>query len=196
MSGDFLPQAPRLSMALFEAWRNSRPDEERWQLIDGVPMMMPPPTLVHQKIASNLERALDDRVATLRNGMTVAREIGIKLPEVLDYLPEPDVAVIADGFAQDQVYADRFFLVAEVLSKNESTELIKAKLGFYKGHSANRCVLLIAQDRMHVTVHEHLGEAGWSTREISAPDAELSGPSIGAICRLADLYNRTPLSRA
>lgn len=196
MSGDFLPSSIRMPMHIFEAWRASRPDEERWQLIDGVPMMMPPPTLMHQKIASNLERALDDRLEALRNGMTVAREIGIKLPEVLDYLPEPDVAVIAEGFGLDQVYADRFYLVAEVLSGSDSDALIAAKLDFYKRHSSNRCVLLIAQDRMHVTVHEHLGEAGWSMREISAPDAELSVPLIGTICRLADLYNRTPLARA
>lgn len=196
MSGDFLPSSIRMPMHLFEAWRDSRPDEERWQLIDGVPMMMSPPTLVHQRIASNLERALDDRLDVLRNGMTVAREIGIKLPEVLDYLPEPDVAVIADDYTQGQVYAERFFLVAEVLSDSDSDVLIAAKLGFYTGHAANRCVLLIAQDRMHVTVHEHLGEAGWSMREISLPDAEISVPVIGAICRLANLYSRTPVSRA
>ncbi len=176
MSGDFLPSSIRMPMHIFEAWRDSRPDEERWQLIDGVPMMMPPPTLMHQKIASNLERALEARLDVLQNGMVVTHEIGIKLPEVLDYLPEPDVAVFDGNFTQGQVYADRFYLVAEVLSDSESKALVAAKLGFYKGHAANRCVLLIAQDRMHVTVHEHLGEAGWSTREISAPDAELSVP--------------------
>ena len=28
----------------FSAWSETRPDEERWELIDGVPMMMTPPT--------------------------------------------------------------------------------------------------------------------------------------------------------
>ena len=29
----------------------SRPDEERWQLVDGLAMMMVPPSKVHQHIA-------------------------------------------------------------------------------------------------------------------------------------------------
>jgi Uma2 family endonuclease len=32
----------------------TRPDGERWQLVDGLPMMMTPPTFDHQKIAKNL----------------------------------------------------------------------------------------------------------------------------------------------
>ena len=32
--------APILSVASFRAWLTSRPDEEHWELIEGVPMMM------------------------------------------------------------------------------------------------------------------------------------------------------------
>ena len=38
----------KFSVEEFFALIESRPEEERWQLIDGVAMMMPPPTLVHQ----------------------------------------------------------------------------------------------------------------------------------------------------
>ena len=51
MPGDFLRRTPQLTMEQFHAFRDSRPEEEKWELIDGVPMMMPPPTLVHQRIA-------------------------------------------------------------------------------------------------------------------------------------------------
>jgi hypothetical protein len=33
--------------------RASRPDEEHWELIEGVPMMMAAPNRRHQRIASN-----------------------------------------------------------------------------------------------------------------------------------------------
>ena len=33
---------------------DTRPEQEHWQLIDGVAMMMPPPTLRHQAVARNL----------------------------------------------------------------------------------------------------------------------------------------------
>ena len=51
----------KFSVEEFFALMESRPEEERWQLIDGVAMMMPPPTLVHQRIASNLARSNSTR---------------------------------------------------------------------------------------------------------------------------------------
>src|SRR5258705_2733865 len=59
MPGDFLTRTPQLTMEQFHAFRDERPKEEKWELIDGVPMMMPPPTLVHQRIAANLDRLLN-----------------------------------------------------------------------------------------------------------------------------------------
>jgi Uma2 family endonuclease len=50
----------RLSVALFRGFLEGRPEEERWELIDGLPVMMAPPTKAHQRIASNLERLLND----------------------------------------------------------------------------------------------------------------------------------------
>jgi len=55
MPGDFLRRTPQLTMEQFHAFRDERPKEEKWELIDGVPMMMPPPTLMHQRISRNLE---------------------------------------------------------------------------------------------------------------------------------------------
>ena len=49
---------PRLSVELFRRFVDNRPDEEHWELIDGVAMMMAPPTVAHQCIASNLQRLL------------------------------------------------------------------------------------------------------------------------------------------
>lgn len=194
MSGDFLPSSVHMPMHLFEAWRDSRPDEERWQLIDGVPMMMPPPTLVHQRIASNLERALEARLDVVQNGMAVAREIGIKLPDVLDYLPETDVAVIDADIRLGQVYAERLYVIAEVLSDSESANLIDAKLGFYKGHVDCVAVLLVRQDAVHITTHERSTQGDWQVRAITGLDAELVMPTLGSICRFTALYRGTPLA--
>ena len=66
MPGDFLRRTPQLTMEQFHAFRDSRPEEEKWELIDGVPMMMPPPTLVHQRIAANLDRLLNAHFERLK----------------------------------------------------------------------------------------------------------------------------------
>jgi len=51
---------PRLSVHVFRRFVEGRPEEERWELIDGVAVMMAPPTLAHQIIAGNLQRLLND----------------------------------------------------------------------------------------------------------------------------------------
>jgi Putative restriction endonuclease len=79
---------PGLSVEAFRAFYQGRPDEERWELIDGVPMMMAPPTFVHQRIASNLERLLNDaletrdpaRAAYQRGGLNLKRAVPITIP--------------------------------------------------------------------------------------------------------------------
>ena len=60
MAGVAQRSPPRLSVELFRGFLEGRPDEERWELIEGVPVMMAPPTLAHQLIASNLQRLLHE----------------------------------------------------------------------------------------------------------------------------------------
>src|ERR1700722_531302 len=53
-------RAGRMSGAAFRDFQAKRPDHERWELLRGVPMMMTPPTLMHNQIATNLQRLLND----------------------------------------------------------------------------------------------------------------------------------------
>ena len=74
MPGDFLRRTPQLTMEQFHAFRDERPKEEKWELIDGVPMMMPPPTLVHQRIAAISSRcSMPGSRMQSRNGVPTAR---------------------------------------------------------------------------------------------------------------------------
>jgi hypothetical protein len=43
-----------MTVAAFRAWYATRPEDERWELIDGEPERVPPATLVHQLIATEL----------------------------------------------------------------------------------------------------------------------------------------------
>jgi Uma2 family endonuclease len=61
--GSFDTRVPRVSLERFHAFRDERPEEKKWELIDGVLVMMPPPTLVHQRIAKNLEALLTAALA-------------------------------------------------------------------------------------------------------------------------------------
>ena len=60
MTGAAAQRPSYWTVGKFRLWTESRPSEERWELIDGVAILMTPPTLAHQRIALNLERFLND----------------------------------------------------------------------------------------------------------------------------------------
>lgn len=194
MPGDFLRRTPQITMKQFHAFRDERPKEEKWELIDGVPMMMPPPTLIHQRIAGNLERCLNSRLEVVRPEWRADREVGIRLEGDERYNPEPDVTVIDADVEIGQIYVERFYFVAEVLSSSDKPEVLDAKLAYYRGHEHNRGVLFVRQDRVEATLHSRTS-AQWHTSVLDRADRKILVPEIGDIGRLADLYRYTPLDR-
>ena len=201
MPGDFIRRLPQFSFETFDAFRNDRPKEEKWELIDGVPMMMPPPTLIHQRISSNIWLLLSNRLREARPGWRADMGIGIRVPDNDRYNPEPDVTVIDAQIEIDQIYAERFYFVVEVLSKSNRPELLAgsdkpivlaAKIDFYKLHEHCRGVLIVHQD--HIEAELYSREAGWARVPLCAPGDRLVITDIGDIGTLADLYRDTPLA--
>jgi Uma2 family endonuclease len=182
-----------LSIEAFRAWSETRPDEERWELIDGVPMMMTPPTKAHQRIASNLERLLNDALVRATPERAAYQRVGLNLgPVIENYDPKPDVVVIDVEEGSDQRYADRFYLIAEVVSASDRPK-IEGKREIYKRHDACNCMLTIRQERHEVRVDLRTGTT-WTTQVLTRPADELILIEFGLRCTLADLYRGTPLA--
>jgi Uma2 family endonuclease len=180
-----------LSIDAFRAWAETRPDEERWELIDGVPMMMTPPTKAHQRIASNLERLLNDALGSGASRAAYQR-VGVNLgPVVENYDPEPDVVVIDVAESADERYADRFYFVAEIVSSSDRPK-IEGKREIYKLHAACNCIVTIQQERHEVRIDSREGDS-WRTTVLTRTSDELILPEFGLCCTLADLYRGTPL---
>jgi Uma2 family endonuclease len=192
MPGDFLRRRPQLTMEQFHAFRDERPKEEKWELIDGVPMMMPPPTITHVRIARNLETLLNARLAAVRLEWQADREVGILLKGDEKYNPEPDVTVIDTSHTLGQIYAQRFYFVAEVLSESDKRPVMEAKLTYYQDHEHNRCVLFVHQDRVSADQFDRSG-GSWGHRPLEKAQEPLTFPDIGTVGRLGDLYRFTPL---
>jgi len=181
-----------LSIGAFRAWTETRPDEEWWELIDGVPVMMTPPTKAHQRIASNLERLLNDALVRSAPERAAYQRVGLNLGPIVDnYDPEPDVVVIDVEEGSDERYADRFYLIAEVVSASDRPK-IEGKREIYKLHEACRCILTIRQDRHEVRIDSRTGNS-WTTQVLTRANDELVLTGFGLRCRLADLYRGTPL---
>jgi len=190
MVGAVRQHAPILSVASFRAWLASRPDEEHWELIEGVPMMMTPPNRRHQRIASNLESLLNAALKRHNPLLAAYHDIGVNIVSTVPYDPEPDVAVIREDENPDPRYAERFYLVAEILSESDKG-IIESKREIYRAHPSCMCILLVRQDRLEIIVDQRTAD-GWRSQVLRDAD-ELGLPEFGLTCAVRDVYRDTPL---
>jgi len=188
----------RMSAVEFRAFQARRPDHERWELLGGVAMMMTPPTIAHNQIASNLERLLNEGLGRHAPSLLATQRPGLDLGEG-DYKPEPDVGIIDADYDAGQRFVDKAYLLAEVVSDTDEVIVpgtdrrwIDVKRDLYRSHPHCEAVLVIAQDRMEVRL-DLKSEAGWTSSVLEGSGAELSIPAFGFRCLLASLYEKTPL---
>ena len=189
-------RAGRMAGESFRAFQAGRPDHERWELIAGVPMMMTPPTIAHNRIAGNLERLLNDALAVHDLSRLATQRPGIELGSG-DYKPEPDVGVIDADYAAGQRFVEKAYLLAEIVSATDDVRVpgtdrswIEVKHDIYRGHAACEAVLIIEQDRMEVLV-DVKSESRWQS-VLLGPDDALVLPAFGLRCSVTDLHEGTP----
>ena len=185
--------ANRLSVEDYLAFIATRPDEERWQLIDGVAMMMPPPTLRHQTVARNLAFELQFHFRSSSLAFSALLEVGLIVPDVDKFRPEADVAVVDTSIDLDSSYADRFYLVAEVLSESNTDEAIELKRQRYIQHPDNFYCLIISQTEVKVEVWSRA--SGWQRTEFTRLDQSIEMPEFGFSMPLASLYRDTRIEK-
>lgn len=196
-------QAPFWTIERFREFTETRPDEERWELLDGVAVMMTPPTLIHQRIASNLDRLLNEALSRHdRSRMAIQRPGLDLLPLVENYQPEPDVAVIDSRARRGQRYVGRFYLAAEIVSETDARRSrqnglsrVEAKRAIYRGHEHCLAVMIIDADQLRVEL-DMRADSGWATFDMRQPGDWIELSAFGFLCRVADLYDGTELEDA
>jgi Uma2 family endonuclease len=183
---------PRVTFRQFADFRDERPKEEKWELIDGRLHMMPPPALMHQRISRNIEHLMTARLALVRSDWTADREIGVHVPEDENWCPEPDVTVIDVAFAAGQIYAERFYFGVEVLSPNDKLWALELKRSYYRAHPHCRAFLFVEQAKIGAEVQTRDGDA-WKRADVVDHETAINLPEIGVIGTLRDFYRQTPL---
>jgi Uma2 family endonuclease len=175
----------------FLSFIKTRPDDERWELIDGVAVLQDRPTLVHQRIAKNLMRLLDDGLERVRPDLTTLQEVGLLVPGFEGvFRPECDVAVLPER-ADYESYSRSYFLAAEVLSDSNSAKHIAQKRKRYLRHPDNLYVLVIQQYSIAVDVWAR--RTGWRRERLERPESALTMPEFDFSHSISALYRGTPL---
>jgi Uma2 family endonuclease len=179
-----------LDVKEFLSLLRTRPKGERWELIEGVAVMMNPPTLAHQRIAMNLSSLLNAALAAKKSDLAAYQEIGVRSPGVDNFMPRPDV-VVFPGVADYAYFTSNFELICEILSPTNTRREIGIKMKLYK--EAATCQILLVIDSRKIAVELHARETGWTAQLFSKAEAILDLPSLGLRCPIGELYRRTPL---
>lgn len=188
-----LRDEPPMDESRFLRFLEARAEDERWELIDGEPvMMMHPPSLKHQIIGQNLERRLNDALSSRNSSLFAIREIGLAIQDQPNFRPQADVAVIDDRSGENPYFAERFYLAAEVLSDSNTHEYISTKRLRYAEHPDCLHVLILSQTDRAIEVWSRSNE--WQGLVYRSPEDRIDLPEFGFTCRLADLYARTDLA--
>ena len=184
-----LRRAPRMRVADLIAMIRERPDEERWELLDGDAVLMAPPSGRHQQIVSNLLAALRPLVAKF--GCRALPGLGLRNDFVDDYAPIPDVVVrcgplLTDGYARDPL------IVAEVLSPSTLNNDRGRKAAFYQGLQTLRAYLIVYADEARVELWSR-GNGPDATLRVLGRDDTIPLPDLGGEIPVAALYDGIPL---
>ena len=114
------------------------------------------------------------------------------VPDVASFRPEADVAVLDKSVDVDTLYADSFYLVAEILSDSNTDKDVAAKSRRYVQHPQNLYFLLMEQKRARVELRACA--TAWEPVAVEGLDAVLELPEWGFRVTLAALYEGTPLA--
>lgn len=185
-----LQHQPRMKVAEFIEMIRPYPDEERWELLDGLPVPMAPQSERHQIIVMNLLR-LADRLARPK-GCRALPGLGLLNDEIDDYAPIPDV-VIRRGPRLDGGYADDPVLLAEVLSPSTMDNDRGRKLHFYRSIASLRTILVVYQDEVRIEAWQRDG-AEWRRLVKKRRSDRIDVPELDGELALADIYEDVPLA--
>jgi Uma2 family endonuclease len=184
------PDSGTMDVDEFMSFLETRPKEERWHLIEGIAVMMAPPSLAHQWIARNLCEILNRAFMAQGQNLLAYHEIAIRSPGLINFQPEPDV-VVAPGPAGYELYAQDFRLVAEILSPSNTRTEIDLKLRRYREAPDNLYAMIIEPREFLVEVHAR--SRNWEPQILRRPGDPIEMPEFALRFLLGDLYRGTPL---
>ncbi len=179
----------------FYAFTDTRPDEEKWELIDGEPILNASPSPVHQWLVANLMLALGNRARELHASWAVLPGLGVRVSEV--NRPEPDVLIVPRGGASaDALGRDRSDVIVafEILSPSTEERDLRWKRTAYTNLASLTHYVVVAQDAIDVVIFAR--DAGFAERRLRSLGDSIELPSLDISLPLSEIYNDMEWIRA
>ncbi len=172
----------------FFAFTASRPDGEKWELVEGEPVLSPGANYVHQTIVGNLIIALG---RTARPAPWIAIP-GIGAEVSKTNIPIPDVLVRPADLLNDWK-CDDMIVAFEVLSPSTADRDLRWKRKAYAWLASLRHYVVVAQDAVEAVIYDRT--SGFAEQRIEGLGAKLDLPALDIAVPLEDVYRHTGLDR-
>jgi Uma2 family endonuclease len=154
------PATQPMSLAAFLDWDDGT--DTRYELIDGRPRAMVPPTLAHGTIVANLARHIGNR---LKPPCRVVVEAGIIPPDRADTWVQADLVVSCAPAERGARAIAEPRLIVEVLSPSTAAHDRGVKLADYRKLASVEQILLVASTDRHVEAWRRAAE-GWTVQDL------------------------------
>lgn len=184
--------APHDQMTIeeFLAFTDERPKGERWELIEGVPILNPSPIDFHQIIVTNIVTLLMAEKIAKGHAWLPFIGTGTRVPASKNSLPQPDAMVIA-GAPTGTPVTDDALVIFEVLSRSNTKADQAWRRKVYASVPNCRHYVTLSLKAAEVTAFDR--DTGWAERTLSGRDSVLDLPALGVAAPLEAVYRYTPI---
>jgi Uma2 family endonuclease len=186
-----LPIEDQLTVEEYLAMTDTRPDGERWELIEGVAILNASPTNFHQIIANNIGYALAAWKTNHDVPWVPMLGMGTRVPVSPRSLPQPDIQVLSTVPTGEASRETKDGLVLfEVISKSNTRTDQAWRLKAYTSIPNCQHYVALAQDKPVVTRYDRT--SSWRPTAIAGINATLELPALGVAIPLSLIYRWTP----
>ena len=172
----------------FYAFTDARPDGEKWELLEGVPVLNASPSRLHQRIIKNLTFIIAAHERKSGMSWEVLPGLGVRVSET--NRPEPDVLILPKhGQSADPQGRDRNDIVVafEILSPSTADRDLRWKRTAYTSSLPSLThYVVIAHDAVDIVVFAR--ETGFAEQRLRSLDQSLELPALGISLPLAEIY--------
>lgn len=171
----------------FYAFTDRRPDEEKWELIEGELILNVSPAYLHQKIVGNVLYAITLQLRGRNSPWHIIPGIGVLVSDTSR--PEPDLMIVPPpraGIDPGQRHTRDAVVLFEVMSPSTSSRDLKWKRVAYSGMPALTHSVVVAQDQAEVVVFAR--DQGFAEQRRRGLSDAVVFPPLGVTLPLSEIY--------
>jgi Uma2 family endonuclease len=187
-----LPPELQMTIEEFLAFTDSRPEEERWELIEGVAVINPAPIEHHQMIVANIVAYLIAHKRRTGASWLPMLGVGTRVPVSPRSLPQPD-AFVKEGAATNLPVTEDALVLFEVLSRSNTKVDQAWRRRVYASVPNCQHYVTVSLKAVEITAYDRA--SNWGQRTVTSLEQALDLPALGLGIPAMDIYRWTPLGQ-